>query len=135
MASEKKVLIVDDEPDAIAIAETMLSEVKGITTLSETSGEKGIAKAKEIKPDLVILDVQMPGKSGFDVFTELQKDDSTKEIPVIMLTGVQEKTGIGFSANEMKDFLGKEPQAYIEKPVDALKLQTTVSKLLGFSSP
>ncbi|MBL7171011.1 MAG: response regulator [Candidatus Omnitrophica bacterium] len=131
MSDEKKVLIVDDEPDAIAIAETMLSEVKGITTLSETSGEGGLAKAKETKPDLVILDIQMPGKSGFEVFTELQKDESTKGIPVIMLTGVQEKTGIGFSAKEMKNFLGKEPDAYIEKPVDALKLQKTVSSLLG----
>lgn len=131
MPDEKKVLIVDDEPDAIAIAETMLSEVKGITTLSETSGEGGLAKAKETKPDLVILDIQMPGKSGFEVFTELQKDESTKGIPVIMLTGVQEKTGIGFSAKEMKNFLGKEPDAYIEKPVDALKLQKTVSSLLG----
>ena len=131
MSDEKKVLIVDDEPDAIAIAETMLSEVKGITTLSETSGEGGLAKAKETKPDLVILDIQMPGKSGFEVFTELQKDESTKGIPVIMLTGVQEKTGIGFSAKEMKNFLGKEPDAYIEKPVDAEKLQKTVSSLLG----
>lgn len=131
MPDEKKVLIVDDEPDAIAIAETMLSEVKGITTLSETSGEGGLAKAKETKPDLVILDIQMPGKSGFEVFAELQKDESTKGIPVIMLTGVQEKTGIGFSAKEMKNFLGKEPDAYIEKPVDAEKLQKTVSSLLG----
>jgi len=131
MSDEKKVLIVDDEPDAIAIAETMLSEVKGIMTLSETSGEGGLAKAKETKPDLVILDIQMPGKSGFEVFTELQKDESTKGIPVIMLTGVQEKTGIGFSAKEMKNFLGKEPDAYIEKPVDAEKLQKTVSSLLG----
>jgi len=131
MPDGKKVLIVDDEPDAIAIAETMLSEVKGITTLSETSGEGGLAKAKETKPDLVILDIQMPGKSGFEVFTELQKDESTKGIPVIMLTGVQEKTGIGFSAKEMKNFLGKEPDAYIEKPVDAEKLQKTVSSLLG----
>jgi len=131
MSNEKKVLIVDDEPDAIAIAETMLSEVKGIATLSETSGESGLTKAKEIKPSLIILDIQMPGKSGFDVFTELQKDASTKDIPVIMLTGVQEKTGIGFSAKEMQNFLGKEPDAYIEKPVDAEKLQKTVSNLLG----
>ena len=131
MSDEKKVLIVDDEPDAIAIAETMLSEVKGVTTLSETSGEGGLAKAKETKPDLVILDIQMPGKTGFEVFAELQKDESTKGIPVIMLTGVQEKTGIGFSAKEMKNFLGKEPNAYIEKPVDAEKLQKTVSSLLG----
>ena len=91
----------------------------------------GLEKAKEAKPDLIILDVQMPGKSGFDLFSELDKDESTKDIPVVMLTGVEEKTGIGFSAKSMGEFFGKEPAAYIEKPVDATELQNTVSKLLG----
>ena len=47
-----------------------------------------------------------------------------------MLTGVKEKTGIGFSSEDMKEFIGNEPEAYIEKPVDAVILQNTVSRLL-----
>ncbi|MFC1542148.1 response regulator [Candidatus Latescibacterota bacterium] len=131
MSDEKKVLIVDDEPDAIEIVEAMLSELETVTTLSANDGDSAIAKAKVTGPDLIILDVQMPGKSGFDVFSELKKDVSTTDIPVIMLTGIGEKTGIGFSSKNMEDYLGDSPDAYIEKPVDAVTLQKTVSKLLG----
>jgi CheY-like chemotaxis protein len=131
MSDEKKVLIVEDEPDAVAIVEAMLSEIGGIVTLSANDGPSGLEKARETVPDLIILDVQMPGKSGFDVFSELKKDESLKDTPVIMLTGVKEKTGLGFSAEAMDEFFGRGPEAYIEKPVDAVKLQTTVSRLLG----
>ena len=130
MSNEKRVLIVDDEPDAIEIVEAMLSEVTGVSTLSANDGDSGLAKAKESNPDLIIMDVQMPGKNGFEVFSELKKDESLKGIPVIMLTGIKEKTNIGFSAENMKDFIGVEPEAYIEKPVDAVTLQETVSKIL-----
>lgn len=131
MKNEKKVLIIDDEPDAIDITEAMLSEIEGITSLSANDGNSGLAEAKTSKPDLIILDVQMPDKSGFDVFLELKKDELTKDIPVIMLTGVREKVGMGFSAEQMKEFLGNEPAAYVEKPIDAEKLQGMVSRLLG----
>ncbi|MFC1528371.1 response regulator [Candidatus Latescibacterota bacterium] len=131
MSNEKRILIVDDEPDAIDIVEAMLSEINGIITLSANDGNSGLEKAKETKPDLIILDVQMPGKSGFDVFADLKKDESLKDTPVVMLTGIREKTKMSFSAENMKDFIGSEPEAYIEKPVDAVTLQNTVSRLLG----
>jgi CheY-like chemotaxis protein len=130
MSDEKKVLIVDDEPDAIEIVEAMLSELDSITTLSANDGDSALAVAKDVVPDLIILDVQMPGKSGFDVFSELKNENVTSDIPVIMLTGIGEKTGIGFSAANMEEYLGKAPDNYIEKPVDAVTLQKTVSKLL-----
>ena len=131
MTNKKRVLIVDDEPDAIDIVEAMLSEIEGISILSAMDGNSGLKKAKEAKPDLIILDVQMPGKSGFEVFHELKKDETTKDIPVIMLTGIGDKTGISFSSQDMDEFLGTPPDAYIEKPVDAVMLQETVSKLVG----
>ena len=129
MPKVKRILIVDDEPDAIDIVEAMLSEIEGIITLSANDGNSGLEKAKEAKPNLIILDVQMPGKDGFEVFYELKKDESTKDIPIIMLTGIGEKTGIRFSSESMEEFMGTPPEAYIEKPVDAETLQNTVSKL------
>ena len=131
MSNEKRVLIVDDEPDAIDIVESMLSEIEGVSTLSAIDGNSGLEKAKETKPDLIILDVQMPGKNGFEVYYELKNNESTKDIPVIMLTGIGEKTGIRFSSQNMEEFIGTPPEAYIEKPVDAVTLQNTVSKLIG----
>ena len=131
MQNSKYVLIVDDEPDAVEITETMLSEIEGISTISAYDGESGLDLARKAQPDLIILDIQMPGINGFEVFTELKKDESTKAIQVIMLTVVEKKTGIGFSTEDMNTFLGNSPEAYIEKPVDAETLQKTVSKLLG----
>ena len=131
MSDPKKVLIVDDEADAIDITDAMLSRFGNITTISASDGDSGLEKAKSEKPDLIILDVEMPGKSGFDVFVELKKDEATAGIPIVMLTGVKEKVGIPFSADAMKDFLGYEPEAYIEKPVQLGDLQKTVSSILG----
>ena len=130
MANTKTVLIVDDEPDAVEFVEVALSELGGIATVSANDGVNGLQKAKEAKPDLIILDVQMPGKNGFDVFVDLKKEASTKDIPVIMLTGVADKVGIRFSGKDMGEFMGEEPDAYIEKPVNPDDLQKTVSKLL-----
>jgi CheY-like chemotaxis protein len=129
--ADKRVLIVDDEADAIAIAESILSDLDGVTTIAASGGDEGISSAKANQPDMILLDVQMPGKSGFDVFVELRKDEATAGIPVVMVTGIEEKTGIGFSKDEMGDFLGKEPEAYIEKPVDPEELQKTVRGILG----
>jgi CheY-like chemotaxis protein len=131
MSEEKTVLIVDDEPDAIEFVETALSELGGVATVSANDGTVGLQKAKETKPDLIILDVEMPGKNGFDVFVDLKKDAATKNIPVVMLTGVADKVGIRFSGKDMGEFMGEEPDAYIEKPVNPEELQKTVSKLLA----
>ena len=131
MPEQKTVLVVDDEEDAIAIVEAVLSDVGGVTTISAEDGDVGLQKAREAAPDLIVLDVQMPGKSGFDVFSELRGDPSTASIPVVMLTGIEEKTGLRFSGREMKAFLGKEPEAYVEKPVDPAALKKTVAELLA----
>jgi len=127
----KKVMLVDDEPDAIEFISAMLEDLEGVEIVSAPDGETALQKIKDNPPDLVVLDVQMPGMSGFDVFTELRKNDATKELPVVMLTGVSEKTGVPMSSDDMGEFLGIKPDAFIEKPVEAKLLQDTVSKVLG----
>ena len=131
MSDMKKILIVDDEPDAVEIVEAMLSEIGDFNVISAGNGVSGLEKSRQEKPDLIILDVQMPKMDGFAVFQELKKDDSTRDIAVVMLTGVGEKTGIRTSSKDMKDFYGEEPDAYIEKPIEPAVLQSTVSKVLG----
>ena len=71
----------------------------------------------------------MPGESGFSVFAELRENQATAAIPVIMVTGSAEKTGIKFSSKEMGEFIGKEPEAYLEKPVDPEILKSTVASV------
>lgn len=131
MSDMKTILVVDDEPDAIQFVTAVLEDMGGITVVSANDGASGFEKAKETLPDLIILDVQMPGKSGFYVFMDIRGNESTSHIPVVMLTGVGEKTGIHFSGQDMEDFMGKKPDAYIEKPVEPAELQKTVRALVG----
>jgi len=126
----KKVLIVDDEPDVREFVQAVLQD-GGYEFITAGDGEEALAKAKAESPDLAILDVQMPKKDGFQLFAELRADDATKSMPVIMLTAIGERTGINFSAEDMGDYLGSEPEAYIEKPIDPEKLSETVSKLIA----
>ena len=128
-AEGKKVLIVDDEPDVLEFVKVVL-EGRGYEFVTAADGEEALTKAKAESPDLAILDVQMPKKDGFHLFAELRGDDATKAMPVIMLTGIAGLTGIKFSAEDMGDYLGSEPEAYIEKPIDPEKLSETVDRLL-----
>ena len=130
MSDEKKVLIVDDEPDAIEIVESILSDIGGITTFSASDGNSGLEKAKEIKPDLIILDGQMPGKSGFDMFDDLNRREDTKDIPVIMLTSVNAVTDSCYNAGHLKEYLDCEPAAFLEKPIEPDRLLAEVIRIL-----
>ena len=126
----KTVLIVEDDADAAAFATAVLEE-EGLTTLHARNGEAGLEAARTEHPDLIVLDIQMPKKDGFTVFSELRDDEATKHIPVVMLTGTAQTTGVRFSKAAVGDLLGMEPDAYVEKPVDADVLCSTVKRLLG----
>jgi two-component system alkaline phosphatase synthesis response regulator PhoP len=124
----KKVLVVDDESDARAFVRAIM-EPDGWQVTEAFDGVDGLKQAKALKPDLVVLDVQMPRKGGFEVFSDLIQDPALKDIKVIMLTGVAERTGLRFSGKEMGEFLGKEPDAYVEKPIDPEAFKSTVLKV------
>ena len=125
-----KILVVDDEPDAVEFVKTIMEE-SGHSVVTASNGVECIEKARAEMPDLIVLDVQMPEKDGFTTFAEMQQDAELQNIPVVMLTGVAEQTGVRFSASDMGEYLGKEPSAYVEKPVDPILLAQTVDKLLA----
>ena len=79
------ILVVEDEEDIADLVAFNLRRNEFQVELAH-DGIQGLAKAKEVKPDLIVLDVMMPGLAGFRVFKELRKDKSTRTIPVIMLT-------------------------------------------------
>jgi len=112
-----KALVVDDESDAREFVRAIL-EPEGWEVIEAEDGVVGVQKAKETQPDLAVLDVEMPNMNGFEVFTELIKLPETADTKIIMLTGVADKLGMRFSADDMGNFLGREPDAYVEKPID-----------------
>ncbi len=116
MDKKQTVLIVDDVTQNIVILNTTLKEQ--YKTLFAKSGEEALKIAKESKPDLILLDVMMPGMNGFEVCKELKKDADLKNIPVIFVTALND------SGNESEG-LNLGAVDYIRKPynIDIVKLR------------
>lgn len=81
----KKILLVEDEEIIIDLLKRKLSQ-EGYEVLIARDGEEGLKKMKETKPDLILLDIIMPKKGGFEVMEEMNKDPELKEIPVIVIS-------------------------------------------------
>lgn len=80
-----RVLVVDDDPAALDLVEGMLHPA-GFTVLRALAGAEGIEVARRVRPDLVLLDLTMPGMSGLDVIAALKGDADTRDIPILILT-------------------------------------------------
>ncbi|MBN2178333.1 MAG: response regulator [Deltaproteobacteria bacterium] len=127
----KKVLTVDDDPDIIAFVKTVLEE-NSYSPLIARNGEVGLDLAREEKPDLVILDVLMPKQSGIRMYRELKADESLKDTPVIILSGIAKRTFLRSqeALTEFGDQPVPEPDLYIEKPVEPDELAEAIKNLI-----
>jgi len=117
------ILIVDDSPTETHIMKTLL-EKEGYTTLLADDGEKGVAEARRAQPDLVLMDVVMPGLNGFQATRQLSRDPETKDIPVVMVTTKDQETDKAWGKRQ-------GAKAYIVKPVVAKELLTKIQAVLA----
>jgi len=129
MSDARKILIADDEQECIDFVREALADTPH-EVLAAADGEEALNVAQEQSPDLVILDIQMPKLNGFEVFAKLRADENLASVPVIMLTAVTERTGLKFSREDMGEYLGSEPEAYIDKPIEPILLKQAVNRLL-----
>ena len=126
MAEEQKkavVLVADDDPEILSLLSIRLNRA-GYTVVEAVDGEETLVKVREHYPDLVILDVMMPGKNGWEVAKELRHDARFKEMGIIMLTAIGEKI------NEMTSPL-YGADAYVDKPFEFADLETKISQVLS----
>jgi DNA-binding response OmpR family regulator len=136
---KKKILFVDDELDMRIFLSTVL-KTEGYEAVAARNAFEGIKKAREILPDVVIMDVMMPQAGGVTLFQEIKKDERLKHVPVIMLTGVTEKAFHHHlkMLNLRLDNTLPPPDAYMEKPLNPARLVETIEKLLrrnGLQAP
>ena len=126
------ILIVDDDQD-VRMFNTEVVKQNGYDPLVAKNGEEGMNIIKETPPDLIILDVLMPKQSGIKMYRELKTDESLKNIPVIILSGIARRTFIRSqeALTEFGDENVPEPDIYLEKPVEASELADSIKKLLG----
>lgn len=117
-----KVALIDDEKDLVSMIKNFL-ELRNFTVISAHDGHSGLDLVKKERPDLIILDIIMPDMDGRDLLVELKKDESLKDIPVIMLTAKGEQFerdyGLELGAYE-----------YIAKPYDADILLRQINNIL-----
>jgi DNA-binding response OmpR family regulator len=103
-----KVLVVDDEPEITDIVETFLTEA-GYTVSVENASRHAIAKAREFKPDVVILDIMMPEMDGYQVCQDIKHDPALAGTPIIFLTGKDRSDDMGRSFKSGGDMFIKKP--------------------------
>ncbi len=117
------VLIVDDSPTEVHVYQSILKK-HGFSVEVAENGEEGIAKAQSLRPDLILMDVVMPGMNGFQATRELSRNDVTSAIPIIIITTKDQETDKVWG-------LRQGAKDYIVKPVKENTLLKHVNAILG----
>lgn len=121
---EKKILVIDDQPGNVFLLKDRLNR-EGFTVITAYDGEDGIKKAKVEKPDLILLDIMMPGIDGFSACKMITKDKITRSIPVILLTALN-------SSDDIKKGFEAGAYDYVKKPFNKIELLARVKSAIRF---
>jgi two-component system alkaline phosphatase synthesis response regulator PhoP/two-component system response regulator VicR len=122
----KKVLVVDDQPHIVRLIQVNL-EKEGFEVATAGDGVEGLRQVREVRPDLVILDVIMPRKDGFQVLREIKADEQFSETPVIMLT-------VKTHNADIVEGLKEGAELYLPKPFHPKELVSLVKRVLETGS-
>jgi putative two-component system response regulator len=122
----KTILVVDDSASNLAIAEEALADTYNVLTFS--SAEKMLPVLEKIIPDLILLDIEMPGMNGFEVMRQLKESDSYSKIPVVFLTAMNDAANKAYGVE-----LGAA--GFITKPFSVAELLNQIKPLVGFAEP
>jgi DNA-binding response OmpR family regulator len=125
--ADKYILVVDDDPDLVETVAMML-ESKGCEVGRAYDGIEGEESIKKRRPDLIILDVMMPRKDGYELCAELKANQETSDIPIVLLTAVGE--AVPTTKYTHADGMSTEADDYIAKPIDTEGMWQVVSALL-----
>ena len=127
MEKRAKILLVDDDADFVDSTKTVL-ESKPYEVVVAVNGNEGLRKARDERPDLIILDIIMPVEDGFTAAEQIKKDPQLAKIPIIMLTSYSSK-GAETSIPRSRGY-DLEADDYIDKPISPKDLLATVEKYL-----
>ena len=126
--ANKKILIVDDEVQLVDMVKMRL-EANNYDVIVAYDGQEGLDKARKEKPDLIILDLMLPKMDGYKVCRMLKFDEKYKNIPILMLTALKEKSGLDFK-REAGDEVWLPVDDYCDKPLKPAELIVKIEALL-----
>ncbi len=116
------ILIVDDSPTELHVLTTMLTR-RGFSVIAASNGEEGVEKARADKPDLILMDVVMPGMNGFQAARQISNDPDTGDIPIIIVSTKDQETDKMWG-------LRQGAKDYVTKPVQEKELLSAINALL-----
>ncbi len=122
-ASNASIVVVDDDPEIVGMLSTRLTS-RGYKIATASDGHAALETCRRLMPDLVLLDVMMPGKSGWEVARALKADPVTAKIKIVMVTAIGEAVNDATSPIYGAD-------AHMDKPFEFEKLEKLIAKLLG----
>ena len=121
--SKARILVVDDDPEIVTMLSTRLTK-RGYAVTTASDGTQAIALVKKDLPDVILLDVMMPGKSGWEVARAIKQDPATNAVKIVMVSAIGEKT------NEITaPIYGAD--GHVDKPFEFEHLEGVISKLLA----
>lgn len=120
---KKTVMLIDDEEDFCFFLKQNLEATGEYNVVTSHNGTDGAQQVRSIHPDLILLDVMMPGISGADVASQLKQDTRTRNIPVVFLTAIVEEQEIQARRNQIGGWL------YVSKPVKVAELVGLIKQL------
>ena len=127
----KMILVVEDTKNLREIVALTL-RARGWGVIESDNGDDALEKAMTLEPDLIVLDVMLPGKTGFEICSILRNDDRYKNLPILILSGITQ--GLGKTDEHWRQMLNAD--ALVSKPFRAYQLVQTVEGLLrGASKP
>ena len=131
---EAHVLIVEDDPDFAALLQSILANA-GYTTATAHNCDDALSQAETTRPDLITLDIQLPGKSGAFFYRKLKVQERFRHIPVVVVTGLTHDKEVG---NLIRRLLETDdmphPAAYLEKPIDGPSLLRTIEEAMAINN-
>ena len=120
--SKSKILLVDDNPQNLELLQAYLEDL-GCEVLSAIDGVQALEAVERDNPDLILLDIMMPRMSGFEVCRRLKENESTADIPVVMVTALNE-------LGDIERAVAAGTDDFLSKPINKLELLTRVKSLL-----
>ena len=127
MAREPRTLLfIEDDPDHQLLVRLSLAPHDHYTVVYAVDGALGVAKARQLMPDIILLDIMMPKLDGFGVLELLRQDGATRDIPVVLLSAKA-------LPEDVQAGLDRGASAYLTKPFDVLRLEERLAEILGDS--
>lgn len=128
-AAKKTAVVIDDEVDITTFLSTILEE-NGFTVRTANDAKTGEELVRADPPDIVLIDLMMPGRGGVQLFARLRNDPAISGIPIVMVTGIKDELGIDWS-NIVDKLKARKPDGFIEKPIVPERIVRIVNDVLA----